>query len=221
MGHSRPDSRQPKHRAAPTHSAPTNSGATCCPASWQARDVLIVSPLAALLSVVVGTLLGLIGGYIRGIADEVISRVMEAVLAIPVILMGLLVFSNVPCTSDGGGQRGVIFALLLIGVIFALLLIGVIFALLLIGVIFTLLPIGVIFALLRLREEDVEPMAAGRPRLTISMNLACSSRGHGQRKSSASKESSSTPTMTIGVKAGSGPRRSNWLSSALSSATLK
>jgi peptide/nickel transport system permease protein len=59
-----------------------------------ARDVLIVSPLAAVLSVVLGTLLGLIGGYIRGIADEIVSRIMEAVLAIPVILMGLLVFSN-------------------------------------------------------------------------------------------------------------------------------
>jgi peptide/nickel transport system permease protein len=59
-----------------------------------ARDVLLVSPLAALLSVIVGTMLGLIGGYIRGVADDIISRVMEAVLAIPAILMGLLVFTT-------------------------------------------------------------------------------------------------------------------------------
>ena len=59
-----------------------------------ARDVLIVAPIAAVLSVVMGTLFGLIGGYVRGITDEVISRVMEAVLAIPVILMGLLVFTT-------------------------------------------------------------------------------------------------------------------------------
>jgi peptide/nickel transport system permease protein len=59
-----------------------------------ARDVLIVSPIAALLSVIAGTLFGLIGGYVRGIADAIVSRVMEAVLAIPVILMGLLVFTT-------------------------------------------------------------------------------------------------------------------------------
>jgi peptide/nickel transport system permease protein len=59
-----------------------------------ARDVLLVAPLAALISVVVGTLFGLIGGYIRGVVDEIVSRVMEAILAIPVILMGLLVFTT-------------------------------------------------------------------------------------------------------------------------------
>jgi peptide/nickel transport system permease protein len=59
-----------------------------------ARDVLITAPLAALLSVSIGTMLGLIGGYVRGVADEVISRVMEAVLAIPVILIGLVVITN-------------------------------------------------------------------------------------------------------------------------------
>jgi len=59
-----------------------------------ARDVLIVSPIAALLSVIAGTLFGLVGGYIRGVVDEVISRFMEAMLAIPVILMGLLVFTT-------------------------------------------------------------------------------------------------------------------------------
>ena len=59
-----------------------------------ARDVLLVAPVAALLSVIMGTLLGLIGGYVRGVADDIISRVMEAMLAIPVILMGLLVFTT-------------------------------------------------------------------------------------------------------------------------------
>ena len=54
------------------------------------RDVLIVAPLAALLGVSVGTLLGLIMGYYRGRVDDVLSRVVEAFLALPVILVALL-----------------------------------------------------------------------------------------------------------------------------------
>jgi peptide/nickel transport system permease protein len=54
------------------------------------RDVLIVAPLAALLGVTCGTLLGLIMGYYRGRVDDVLSRVIEAFLALPVILVALL-----------------------------------------------------------------------------------------------------------------------------------
>ncbi|MFI5042155.1 MAG: ABC transporter permease [Acidimicrobiales bacterium] len=54
------------------------------------RDVLIVAPLAALLGVTFGTLLGLIMGYYRGRVDDVLSRVIEAFLALPVILVALL-----------------------------------------------------------------------------------------------------------------------------------
>jgi peptide/nickel transport system permease protein len=54
------------------------------------RDVLIVAPLAALLGVTAGTLLGLIMGYYHGIVDDVISRLVEAFLALPVILVALL-----------------------------------------------------------------------------------------------------------------------------------
>ena len=54
------------------------------------RDVLIVAPLAALLGVAAGTLLGLIMGYYRGTVDDVLSRLVEAFLALPVILVGLL-----------------------------------------------------------------------------------------------------------------------------------
>ena len=32
-------------------------------------------------------------GYVRGVADEAISRVIEAILSIPVILIGLLIIS--------------------------------------------------------------------------------------------------------------------------------
>jgi peptide/nickel transport system permease protein len=54
------------------------------------RDVLIVAPLAAMLGVVAGTLLGLVMGYYRGRVDDVLSRLVEAFLALPVILVALL-----------------------------------------------------------------------------------------------------------------------------------
>jgi peptide/nickel transport system permease protein len=54
------------------------------------RDVLIVAPLAAVLGVVAGTLLGLVMGFYRGIIDDVLSRLVEAFLALPVILIALL-----------------------------------------------------------------------------------------------------------------------------------
>jgi peptide/nickel transport system permease protein len=54
------------------------------------RDVLIVAPLAAMLGVVAGTLLGLVMGYYRGRIDDVLSRIVEAFLALPVVLVALL-----------------------------------------------------------------------------------------------------------------------------------
>jgi peptide/nickel transport system permease protein len=54
------------------------------------RDVLIVAPMAALLGVAVGTLLGLTMGYYVGAIDDVLSRLVEAFLALPVILVSLL-----------------------------------------------------------------------------------------------------------------------------------
>ena len=54
------------------------------------RDVLVIAPLAALLGVGAGTLLGLIMGYYRGRVDDVLSRLVEAFLALPVILVALL-----------------------------------------------------------------------------------------------------------------------------------
>jgi peptide/nickel transport system permease protein len=56
-----------------------------------AREILIVAPLATILATVVGTALGLVTGYFRGPVDDILSRIIEAFLALPVIIMGLLV----------------------------------------------------------------------------------------------------------------------------------
>jgi len=54
-----------------------------------ARDVLLVAPLATLVAILGGTVVGLTSGYMRGAADDVISRVVDAVLAIPVVIIAV------------------------------------------------------------------------------------------------------------------------------------
>jgi len=55
-----------------------------------ARDILTIAPLATVISTVVGTALGLAMGYFRGIIDEAISRVVDALLALPTVIVALL-----------------------------------------------------------------------------------------------------------------------------------
>jgi peptide/nickel transport system permease protein len=43
------------------------------------------------MATVLGTALGLVTGYFRGGVDDVLSRMIEALLALPVIIMGLLI----------------------------------------------------------------------------------------------------------------------------------
>jgi len=54
------------------------------------RDVFVVAPLAAIIGVVAGTLLGLVMGFYRGFVDDALSRVVEAFLSLPVIMVALL-----------------------------------------------------------------------------------------------------------------------------------
>ncbi len=54
------------------------------------RDILSVAPLATLLGTVLGTALGLVTGYFRGIIDDAVSRVVDAFLALPLIIIALL-----------------------------------------------------------------------------------------------------------------------------------
>ncbi len=56
-----------------------------------ARPVLIVAPIAALVAVAAGTLLGLLVGYARGWVDEIVSRIIEGFLSVPVILLAIIV----------------------------------------------------------------------------------------------------------------------------------
>jgi peptide/nickel transport system permease protein len=76
-----------------------------------ARDIMIIAPAATLLGTVLGTALGLITGYFRGTVDDVLSRLIEAVLALPVILVGILALTSL------GPSNGTI--ILVVGFVFA------------------------------------------------------------------------------------------------------
>jgi peptide/nickel transport system permease protein len=56
-----------------------------------ARDILLIVPAATLLGIAGGTIVGLISGYFRGRVDDVVSRIVDAVLALPLIVIAVTV----------------------------------------------------------------------------------------------------------------------------------
>lgn len=64
-----------------------------------ARDILTIAPLATLLSTVLGTALGLTMGYFGGLIDEVVSQLVDAVLALPTVIVALLALTALGTSS--------------------------------------------------------------------------------------------------------------------------
>jgi peptide/nickel transport system permease protein len=54
-----------------------------------ARDILTIAPLATLLGTVAGTALGLLLGYFGGWLDNVVGRLIDALLALPLVIVAL------------------------------------------------------------------------------------------------------------------------------------
>jgi len=55
-----------------------------------ARTILLVTPLATILGTVLGTALGLVMGYFGGATDLIVGRLIEAVLALPFVIIAFL-----------------------------------------------------------------------------------------------------------------------------------
>jgi peptide/nickel transport system permease protein len=55
-----------------------------------ARSILVITPLATVLGTVLGTALGLAMGYFGGAVDLVAGRLVEAVLALPAVIIAFL-----------------------------------------------------------------------------------------------------------------------------------
>jgi peptide/nickel transport system permease protein len=66
-----------------------------------ARSVIEVAPAAMLVGVGGGTVLGLVMGYFRGWVDNLVGRVVDAVLAVPFIVLAILVLTALSAGSEG------------------------------------------------------------------------------------------------------------------------
>lgn len=74
------------------------------------RDIMIIVPLATILGTVAGSAVGLVMGYFRGITDDVISRFVEAFLALPLVVTAVVVISSL--------GRSNLVIILVIGIVF-------------------------------------------------------------------------------------------------------
>src|SRR5262249_17407761 len=66
------------------------------------RSVLEVAPAATALGVALGSFAGLVMGYFGGWVDNVIGRLIDAILAVPFIVTGILIL-----TALSGSQEGI------------------------------------------------------------------------------------------------------------------
>lgn len=58
-----------------------------------ARSVLTVAPAATALGLLGGITIGLVTGYYRGLVDDVLMRIVDALLAFPLVIIALLVLA--------------------------------------------------------------------------------------------------------------------------------
>jgi peptide/nickel transport system permease protein len=76
-----------------------------------ARPVLVMAFLATVIGTVLGTVIGLVAGYFKGWADVIIMRILDAISALPVLVIALLALAAV-----GGSSQPV--TILIIGFVF-------------------------------------------------------------------------------------------------------
>ncbi|MBL7065291.1 MAG: ABC transporter permease [Anaerolineae bacterium] len=91
---------------------------------YGARVVLVILPISedfwlpggtalwgVFLGLLVGCTLGLLGGYVRGWVDEVMMRLLDAMMAFPVILLYMIIIS-----AMGASALNVVLAIAIVGV---------------------------------------------------------------------------------------------------------
>lgn len=66
-----------------------------------ARQVLTVALAATLLGTIAGTALGLTVGYFGGIVDDILGRVMDAFLSIPLVITGMVALAALGPNTGG------------------------------------------------------------------------------------------------------------------------
>ncbi|HKA23759.1 MAG TPA: ABC transporter permease [Candidatus Eisenbacteria bacterium] len=63
---------------------------------YGARVSLLVSTMGTLLAVLLGLLVGLLAGFYRGTVDTILSRFVDAMMAIPILLLAIALASVLP-----------------------------------------------------------------------------------------------------------------------------
>jgi peptide/nickel transport system permease protein len=76
-----------------------------------ARIILTLAPISVLLAVLIGGALGLMAGYFGGLADELIMRFLDALLAFPQILLYLVILAAL-----GPNAINIVLAIVIAGV---------------------------------------------------------------------------------------------------------
>ena len=61
---------------------------------WGTRGTLTLAAVSTVLGEALGVTVGLVGGYYRGVVDEVLMRTMDALMAFPSILLAMLILTS-------------------------------------------------------------------------------------------------------------------------------
>lgn len=62
---------------------------------WGARPTIGLPVAATSVAVVLGTFIGLVSGYLGGWFDEILSRIMDSLLAIPALVLALIMLTTI------------------------------------------------------------------------------------------------------------------------------
>jgi peptide/nickel transport system permease protein len=62
---------------------------------WGARGTLLLATASTILGVGLGVIVGMVGAFYRGLVDEVLMRIVDALMALPALLLAMLVLTTV------------------------------------------------------------------------------------------------------------------------------
>jgi len=76
---------------------------------WGTRDIVGLSGIATLIAVCLGATIGMALGYYGGLVDEIVSRILDSLLAIPALVLALVMLATV-----GSSDVGIIIVIVLL-----------------------------------------------------------------------------------------------------------